>query len=1148
MTRAMNSRWGLSLALIAIAPLAWGADSPIPHGQQAPPGPALTPEEAMTRMTVPEGFHVELVASEPDIVNPVAMTFDERGRIWITESFEYPRREPGVGRDRVKILEDTDGDGKADKFTVFAEGLNIPSGIAVGAGGVWVANSPDILFMKDTDGDDRADESEVVVTGFGREDTHELPNSLTWGPDGWLYGLNGVFNHSRVEQNGTIFEFTCALFRIHPRTREFQLFAEGTSNPWGVAFDDEGSAFVSACVIDHLWHLTETGYYHRQGGPYPPYVWKIESIVDYRHQQAAYCGIHYYDSDVYPEAYRRRLYMGNIHGGCVNRDVLERNGSTYRGAPEDDFLSAHDAWFMPVAQKTGPDGCLYVLDWYDRYHCYQDANRDPEGIDRGKGRLYRVRYGDSPRAGAFDLGQAHDEKLVELLGSGNGYLRDQAQRLLRERANKETSLKLEKLALDGDASRVQRLGAVWTLIGMGPLRQDFVLALMEHDDPGFRAWGARAAGNEGRLSGRALAAFIALAKDPSPDVRLQVVIAAGKIKSAPALDLWFAALEANGDDGLIPRIVWRNLEPRVEEECQEVLARLEAVDPAVSPAAAALAPRLLERILGRKKADPQAVARLTKLVLGAESWQDLGAECLSILATKTQDGEIRGAFLESLKKALMLTVQKIIDGESDHPATLQAALLAASWRNKRGIPVARKALATPGRTEGERLRALEALVAAGDSELGEILGKLLASPAENSLELRRRVLDSMGRQSEPEIAEIALSAYPTMEPELRPQAIELLTGRSGWSRRLLAEIAAGKIPKEAVNMNQVRKLLAGKDEELADQVTSIWGTLRAERSPARERVIAETRDLIRGAPGDPLRGEVVFLKVCGQCHKIHGKGQDVGPDITVNGRGSFAQLLSNVFDPSLVIGAAFQARTVITTDGRILTGLTVEDSEKRIRLKVQGGKTETIAREDIDETEISKLSLMPEDLEKQLKPNEICDLFAFLTLDKHPSDPLASRLPGTLAPRPRETTDPAEFDALVADVAPGFHVEASGEGGLAIEAEVYGREGALRTHPIDRQRPCVLSTRRAIPAGMKTRLLLEVSHHDAGDWRLTVKANGETLHDSIIGAETTVDGWTQVEVDLSKFGGQEITLEIANAANGWSNEFGYWGAARIASE
>ncbi len=214
-------------------------------------------------------------------------------------------------------------------------------------------------------------------------------------------------------------------------------------------------------MIDHLWHLVESGYYHRQAGAYPPFTWKIESIVRHHHQQAAYCGIHYFDSDAYPLEYRGKLYMGNIHGNCINADSLTRDGATYAGHPEKDFLSANDAWFMPVVQKTGPDGCLYVLDWYDRYHCYQDANRDPAGIDRGKGRLYRVRYKETPRARPFDMRKESDEQLVARLRSGNVYFRDIAQRLLAERADPQSRPALEALVFDDAAPR----GADARLVG-----------------------------------------------------------------------------------------------------------------------------------------------------------------------------------------------------------------------------------------------------------------------------------------------------------------------------------------------------------------------------------------------------------------------------------------------------------------------------------------------------------------------------------------------------------------------------------------------------------------------------------------------------------------------------------------------------------
>ncbi len=591
---------GVAVFGFAVATLLTAAER-IPHGQSKPPGPPLSPAEAIKKMTVPEGFSVELVASEPDIVNPVAMTIDERGRFWITESREYPRRSAGKGRDRVKILEDTDGDGRADKFTVFADGLNIPSGIAVGYGGVWVANSPDILFMQDTDGDGRADKSEFVVTGFGRTDTHELPNSLTWGPDGWLYGLNGVFNHSHVKHNGKEHKFTCALFRIHPRTREFELFAEGTSNPWGVAFDPEGSAFVSACVIDHLWHLTETGYYHRQGGPYPPFTWKIDSIVKHAHQKAAYCGIHYFDSDAYPPEFRDRLYMGNIHGGCINVDRLERDGSTYLGNGEPDFLTAHDAWFMPVVQKTGPDGSLYVLDWYDRYHCYQDANRDPDGIDRLKGRLYRVRYKDSPRAPRFDLAKHSDDQLIERLASPNVYFRDIAQRLLCEREDSQTRAKLEALVADDAQPRKARMHALWSLVGTGRLNHEFHMQLLAHDDPGFRAWGVRAAGNFGSVTEQIRDKVVSLAADQSPDVQLQVAIACKKIEGIEPIPVLVDVLVRCGDDKLIPHIVWQNLHPLLETRSADFLAEVKKHDLAKTPNLKAIMPRVTERILAAKK-------------------------------------------------------------------------------------------------------------------------------------------------------------------------------------------------------------------------------------------------------------------------------------------------------------------------------------------------------------------------------------------------------------------------------------------------------------------------------------------------------------------------------------------------------------------
>ncbi len=978
------------------------AQEPIPHAQDQPPGPALSPAEAIAKMTVPEGFKVELVASEPDIVNPVAMTFDERGRIWITESLEYPRSSPGVGRDRVKVIEDKDGDGKADSFTLFADGLNIPSGIAVGHGGVWVANSPDILFLKDTDGDGKADTREVVVTGFGRDDTHELPNSLTWGPDGWLYGWNGVFNQSHIKHRGKEFKFTCAIFRIHPKTRDFEVFCEGTSNPWGIAWNLEGSAFASACVIDHLWHLTETGYYHRQGGEYPPFTWKLGSIVDYKHQKAAYCGIHFFDSDAYPAQFRERLYMGNIHANGINVDTLKRHGATYRAKPAPDFLSANDAWFMPVSQKTGPDGCLYILDWYDRYHCYQDARRDPEGIDRLKGRLYRVRYENHPRAPRFDLAQETDDQLIERLKSPNVYYRDIAQRLLIERAHPAAQPALQALVLDEKTPRKTQMHALWSLVGTGALEPGFHRQVLELPDAGLRAWGVRAAGNFRQVDATIREKVVSLAADPDRDVQLQVAIAARKLAGVDPMPILLEVLSQCGDDVLIPHIVWQNLHPLLEEQGDAFVEQVRKIELKRSPNLIGLMPRVIDRILGRRNHDAgPIVGLLAMLTAGRNADHDAAGKGLAALATRIQDGEIAGARLQSLKEGLGPILQASQADQPDSPLALDAALLAASWKDPEGLKTARRGFASAQQSEARRLQALTALIVARDASVLDAVSKTLADPGNTSSDFRGRILATLGRVDDPQVASIVLAAYPKMEPELQPKAVELLTQRTSWSKPLVKAIADKTIPPSVLNVNQIRRLSKSNDQELTQLVKTHWGNVREQRNPGREQVIAETRNLLRNNPGDPFAGQQVFKKLCAQCHKIYGEGQEVGPDITGIGRSDFEQLLSNVLDPSLVIGPAYQATLVATTDGRVLTGLVVEDNPQRIILKIQGGKQETISREEVEEKKVSELSLMPEDIEKQLTTQELADLFSFLSLDKPPADSTAKRLPGAPANRLR---------------------------------------------------------------------------------------------------------------------------------------------------
>lgn len=979
----------------------------IPRKQSRVPGPPLTPQEAIARMQVPEGFRVELVASEPQIMNPVAMAFDDRGRIYVTESFEYPRHEAGPGRDRIKILEDTDGDGATDKVTIFAEGLNIPSGIAVGHGGVWVANAPDLLFLKDTDGDDKADTQEVVVTGFGRWDTHELPNALTWGPDGYLYGLNGVFNPSRIEQEGRVYEFTCALFRIDPRTRRFELFCEGTSNPWGVAFNRNGSAFVSACVIDHLWHLTETGYYHRQGGPYPPHTWKIESIVDYKHQAAAYCGIEFFDSPAYPERYRNRLFMGNIHGGCINVDQVEPQGSTYVGKENPDFLTANDVWFMPVAQKVGPDGCLYVLDWYDRYHCYQDAMADAKGVDRGHGRLYRIVYGDSrPKATYGDFATASVDQLMLALADPNVFNRRQAQLQIDQRPDDpELTKRLLARVADQQLPQNHRLHALWASARRPDVSASHWLDWLDQADPLLVAWAARLAGDRAQEA-QVRERVESLAGHDDPRVRLQVLIAAGKWKSDRYADVWLTVATQPHTDPLLPRILWRQGQQLFDRQMPRLVEAMRKSDLDPTSALLEIAPRIAQRAIAtlpenRDDAVQKVFKNIEMIQALRDRQPDRAAQVMETMVQALHQETLARPIAEGVWKAGNATLRsslgksKSLDDAIGHWLACSGDV--PSIESLRSVAFDRQA------PDAARLVSLQSSLYHDPESLGKAALDWKAEwdetkkfPAQSNRWLMEQIL-RRGPKPAVELLFDSLSQLPAGD---QATAVAQACQKPATAQGLIERIERGQLPKELVGPNQLRQLAILADQApanspLKDQLSKVWGRIRAEESKSRQEVVQRmTQFLSKEARGDHRKGAEVYDRICGQCHQLESRGYEVGPNLTRNGRGSFDQLIVSVFDPSLVVGQAYEGTTVLTEEGQVLQGLLLEKNDQQVTLRMQGGKTESVLANQISRIERAAKSLMPEGIEEQLKPQEIADLFAFLSrssIDPESTD----TIPGT---------------------------------------------------------------------------------------------------------------------------------------------------------
>lgn len=985
----MNARLPLFSVLLALVTAVSHGTAPgqVPHGQDRPPGPALSPQEAMAKMQVPPGFKVELAAAEPDVVNPTAMTFDERGRIWVCESVEYPRRAPGPGKDRVKILEDKDGDGRYETVKIFAEGLNIPCGVLPGNGGVYVTNAPDVLFFKDTDGDDKADTKEVLFTGFGRDDTHELPNNLMWGPDGWLYGMNGVFNPARVTSpsDGKTYEFTCAIWRYHPQTRKFELYSEGTSNPWGLDFNRQGDWFISACVIDHLWHMTQSGQYHRQGGPYPPMTVSLGSITTQHHQKAAYAGLVIYDADAYPEQFRGKLLMGNLHGSCINTDVLTRNGSTYKQTNDPDFLQANDAWFMPVAQRIGPDGCVYIMDWYDRYHCYQDANRDSPGLDRLKGRIYRISYQNTPLAKPFDLGKASKEELIKHLSHPNVWWRRQAQRLLNERFEPSLVPALQKMALDPKLPNNAHMHALWLLVSQKTMEPDFHERVLNSPDAPTRNWGVRAVGQLEEVDTRIYEKLKALAQnDPSPDVRLQAAIAAGRLNHPDPLPVLLGMMtaEANARDPLIPNILYNNLKPHAARRGREILAFIDGNKVAQEAFSATTSRWIRDAVnaLGRPPAD--IVADLNK-VLGGDGGKDEGRvhqSLQSVINALETLGISRGARADLFGVELRQKIGQIASrgGNVRVPATVMALW----WNDPAAVQAARRIVAD-GKADASLRAMMMRAMAERKDKADAVAFAALANDASAPIRIRQQAIDIITSTGGVEAAASFVAGYASMHPELKPAVLNALTRSPASAAVLVDALASKKLPLADVNANQVRQVHALGDAKLSKRMTELWGVVKTERDPERVKIVEAYRDVLRKYPGDAAAGQKVFDAKCAQCHTIYGKGGQVGPDITGVGRETVDAILTNVIDPNLVIGAPYFVHVARTKDGRVFSGMLIEQSDARVVLR-DGTKTEVIPRSDIDRLVVQNISMMPEGLEKTMTEPEFADLVAFLRTREPP--------------------------------------------------------------------------------------------------------------------------------------------------------------------
>lgn len=946
----------------------------------------LRPDEARAAMTVPPGFHVDLVAAEPDVHQPIALCFDDFGRLWVAEAFAYPSRVKGdSGPDDIVVFEDADNDGTFEKRTVFASGLNLVSGLEVGFGGVWVGAAPYLMFIPDRDHDLVPDDKpQILLDGWGYEDTHETLNAFTWGPDGWLYGCHGVFTYSNVGKPGAPdserTKINAGVWRYHPQRHEFEIFAWGTSNPWGIDFDENGQAFITACVIPHLYHVIQGGRYERQAGShFDKYAFDdIKTIADHRHYVGgdphggnlrsgaaggghAHCGLMIYGGEQWPAEYRGSLFFGNVHGNRINHDRVERKGSGFVGKHADDLLLANDRWFRGINFKQGPDGAMYFIDWYDKQACHWTEN---ERWDRTNGRIYRLRYG-APKPPATALASASFDDLVRLAAEEwDPWTSRRARRRLQERGR-------------GDNDGVRFLAqAAWT--APEQLRALFAVhALAPHDEEAFlapfvtdlnrdeytRAWAIQFALEDRRAESETLRAMERAAKsDPSPVVRLYL---ASGLQRLPAEQRWGIAerLAKRGEDASdhnIPLMLWYGVEPLV------------ALDPAraLKLARDAQIPKLAQFIVRRAAADARLHAALVEALAGElepaqlERMLDETARELD----KQRGLRAPAAWAEACAKLSKHDSQRVRELTGSVALHFGDPAQAPALRER----ALDRSVATP-----EREQALDLLARLNDRELPSILRRLLPDAA-----LRGAAVRALAEFGGDEDARTLLSMYSTLEAPERRDALATLSSRASFAHQLVDAVAAGNVPRADLGAFVARKLENLGDEALTARLREVWGAVGRTSEEKRARIDALKAELgPQLAAADVARGREVFARTCQQCHTLFEVGGKVGPDLTGANRSDLEYLLSNIVDPNAVVGRDYLATLVWTHDGRLVSGVERGSNDSTVVL-VTENETVHIARDEIEQVRVSELSTMPEGLLETLKPDEIRDLVAYLQSPK----------------------------------------------------------------------------------------------------------------------------------------------------------------------
>ncbi len=953
-----------------------------------------SPEEAAVRFQTPDDLEFQLVLNEPEIAQPIFMAWDERGRMWLMEYRQYPEvaglkpvsRDIYLrtvydkvplppphherGRDRISIHEDTDGDGVFDRHKIFVDGLNLATSFAHGRGGLWVTNPPYLLFYPDRDGDDVPDgDPEVHLEGFGLEDSHSVINSLRFGPDGWLYAAQGSTVSGAVKRPGSqdepIHSLGQLIWRYHPEQREYEIFAEGGGNTFGVEIDAKGRIYSGHNGGDTRgFHYVQGGYYRKGFGKHGPlsnpYAFGYFQHMKHHRVPRFTHNFVIYESDGLPDNYYGRLFGVEPLQGQVVMSSFEPDQSSFQTEDISRPVETADQWFRPVDIKVGPDGCIYVADMYEQRiaHSSHYAGR----IDRTTGRVYRLRPRNLEEPRSFDYSQLTGEQLVERLAHPNKWHRQTALRLLADRQDRSLAPAIEEQLADAQGQLALEL--LWALQLCGGLTNTAALRLLDHDDLFVRAWTVRLVCDRRSRQPNLVRALADLAAaEPYVQVRKQLASSARRLLPQDALPIIRNLLRHDEDASDIhqPLLLWWAFETHAGAAGRELILNTILAD-----ANNWRAPLMREHL----------VKRLMKRWVLSGSRKELLAA--AHLLSMSPDDRSNALLLEGFEEAYQ--------GRSlaGIPAELTAAIDAAgggspALRLRQGDPAAlRHAIETVGDSAADAAERLKFLQIFGEIRRPEFVPVLLEIVEhEQDESLLSAALTALQPFEDPRIGQAAIAQLTRLEPDTRLVAETLLASRIEWAMELLRAVDAGKLAPADVSETAIRKILLHDDAQLQHLVAKHWQSVSGATTEQMRLEVARLRTVLVAASGNPKKGKPLFLSRCGKCHTLFGEGGQVGPDLTPFKRDDLDRALVNIINPSAEIREGFENYMLLTSDGRVVNGFLADQDTQVVVLRGVDGQNLIFLRDEIEELQAIPRSVMPEGSLKDLSEQQLRDLFAY---------------------------------------------------------------------------------------------------------------------------------------------------------------------------